>query len=393
MRIILILIAIISFWGVENQTKGNSMVCQGVKAPKDSLESRWKGYINLDHYLIPFWNADTIYDEISQVIKTRNGSEGTLLFNVSKILSVRSADLKRVYVIDKDFTYHDDKIVLTPASSIPFLATGDLLFNAEKPGWSMPGKVKGTFVLFTEGTFFRSKQISVTYIPKRTLKWEGPVPIFAKTTLPNTIKKLKNKKPLKVVFFGNSIETGANSSAFQSQSPYMPSWPELIVYQLQHVYGKKVIFSNKAVAGTMASWGKDHANELVVPENPDLMIIGFGMNDGSAGVLPEKYKEDIEGILERVRSKNPRAEFILIAPMLANPNSIQSNIQSLYKAELDEIAQQQKGVAVADLTGVTIELLNHKNYQDLTGNNINHPNDYLSRWYAQNILGLLVKEK
>ena len=44
------------------------------------------------------------------------------------------------------------------------------------------------------------------------------------------------------------------------------------------------------------------------------------------------------------------------------------------------------------MTGVHKELLNHKSYQDMTGNNINHPNDYLIRWYAQFISGLLVQK-
>jgi len=42
------------------------------------------------------------------------------------------------------------------------------------------------------------------------------------------------------------------------------------------------------------------------------------------------------------------------------------------------------------MTSVHGELLRHKAYQDMTGNNINHPNDYLARWYAQVIGALLI---
>jgi hypothetical protein len=112
-----------------------------------------------------------------------------------------------------------------------------------------------------------------------------------------------------------------------------------------------------------------------------------GQHDGLEKVTPPIYREQIKDIVDLVRSVNRKAEFILIAPMLANPASGFSGFQSLYKAELDKLAG--KGIVVADLTGVHLELLKYKTYQDITGNNINHPNDYLARWYAQYMLGLL----
>lgn len=356
------------------------------------IESRWKDYISLSNYLIPFWKADTVYDEITQIIKENNESpgKGTLISKAIKIISVKSADLEKEFINNSDYIYKDGEIVLTQGSTIPFLFNKELLFNTEKPGWSQPGKIPGTFVLFSEGTFFRSKQISVTYIPAKPKNWLGPVPIFSKSKLPNTIAKLNKKEPLKVVFYGNSIETGANSSNFQHQSPYMPSWPKLIIYNLRKSYGSQVNFSNKSVGGKLAKWGEDSVSKLILPENPDLVIIGFGMNDGSFNVPPDKFKNDIKGIIIPILAKNAKAEFILIAPMLANPKAIQNQIQAQYKEELDKLAKT--GIVVADLTGVTKELLKHKNYQDLTGNNINHPNDYLARWYAQFISGLLIKK-
>ncbi|RYE13324.1 MAG: hypothetical protein EOP51_29990, partial [Sphingobacteriales bacterium] len=111
----------------------------------------WQKYISLKNYLVPFWKADTVYDEIIQPIKTGGQANGTLLFKADKVLSVRSADLKKEYVEGKDWSYRDGKIVLTPNSTIPFLAKEDLVFTVEKPGLSMTGKAPGTFVLFMAG--------------------------------------------------------------------------------------------------------------------------------------------------------------------------------------------------------------------------------------------------
>lgn len=355
----------------------------------DSVESRWKNYIDLKSYSVPFWKADTITDEITQVIKVNGLSTSTLLFRAKKVLSVKAANYNKVYKQGTDWTYTGGKLRIKPGSSIPFIKKEDLVYTTDKPGWSMTGKAPGTFVLFSESTFFNKMQIAVTYIPEHGQLWKGPVPVFAAKNLPNTLSKLTGKQDLKVVFYGNSIETGCNSSGFQNSPPYMPSWPELIVYNLRKEYGPQVIFANPSVGGKLAEWGKEEAATRVVPEKPDLVIIGFGMNDGTANITPDKYRNDIKSIINAVTAQNPNAEFILIAPMLPNPDAVQNGLQNLYKAELDKLCK--KGTIVADLTGVHRELLKHKTYQDMTGNNVNHPNDYLARWYAQYICGFLIK--
>ncbi|SDL35603.1 Lysophospholipase L1 [Pedobacter sp. ok626] len=355
------------------------------------IEARWKDHINLKSYLNPFWKTDTITDEIVQIIKDGEIASGPLLFKAKKILSVRSADLSKTFLEGKDWIYENGRIKLTDRSNIPFIKQEDLAFKTMKKDWSMEGKKKGEFVLFNEGTYFRSMQISITYLPDRSKKWLGPLPKFSGQSLRYILQKLNKKEDLKIVFYGNSIETGANSSGFQNQSPFMPSWAELIVYNLRKKYTGKISFSNQSVGGKLAKWGLENVTSAVLPENPDLVIIGFGMNDGTFEVAPEVYREQISGIMKAVLAKNPKAEFILISPMLANPYATQSKIQSLYKPELQKLIK--KGVVLADLTGTHQELLKHKTYQDMTGNNVNHPNDYLARWYAQVISAILIKPR
>ena len=50
---------------------------------------------------------------------------------------------------------------------------------------------------------------------------------------------------------------------------------------------------------------------------------------------------------------------------------------------------EKEGVAVANVTHVHSSLLERKQYADMTGNNINHANDYLARVYAQTLLRTL----
>jgi hypothetical protein len=46
-------------------------------------------------------------------------------------------------------------------------------------------------------------------------------------------------------------------------------------------------------------------------------------------------------------------------------------------------------MVLADMTTLWLELLERKNAYDLSGNGLNHPNDFGHRVYAQIILGLL----
>jgi len=362
---------------------------EAVKAQSDTISSHWQKYIDLKKYSEPFWKTDTIVDETVQVIKENDLLTGKLLFKAKAILSVKAANFSKEFIRGQDWDFKDGGLVIGAQSTIPFIKKEDLFFKTYKPGFSMDGKVQGTYVLFTEKPFFSGLQIAVTYVKAKGEKWQGPIPSFANSGLPNTIAKLKNKENLKIVFYGNSIEAGYNTSNLMNTAPYMPTWPELVIYNLRQQYGPHTSFSNQAIAGKLASWGLEQVSTKVIPEKPDLVIIGFGMNDGSANIPVDKFRANIEGIIKAVTAQDPNAEFILIAPMLPNPDAIQSGIQSLYKAELDKLAK--KGVVVANMTGVHAELLKHKIYQDMTGNNVNHPNDYLARWYAQTILGFLMK--
>jgi hypothetical protein len=47
-----------------------------------------------------------------------------------------------------------------------------------------------------------------------------------------------------------------------------------------------------------------------------------------------------------------------------------------------------ENVALANVTKPWIEILKKKNFSDISGNNVNHPNDFGYRLYAQVILDL-----
>ena len=50
---------------------------------------------------------------------------------------------------------------------------------------------------------------------------------------------------------------------------------------------------------------------------------------------------------------------------------------------------EKDGVAVANITRIHESLLAKKRYVDMTGNNVNHPNDYITRIYVQALMKTL----
>ncbi|MEH3113822.1 SGNH/GDSL hydrolase family protein [Pedobacter terrae] len=368
-----------------------SLCCspKGYAQTKPLDEAKYIPYIDLEEYMQPFWKASTLIDETVMVMQQEGEYKCNLLFPPKKILSVTSTDHHIIYKPGVDWVLKNGRLEILPYSSVPFFKMADLQFATRKPDFSMQAKKANNYILFKEGLFFQNRQIAVTYKRTKQSKWLGARSFVNKNKLRRTKKLLNNHQELKICFYGNSIETGYNSSGFIGGPPYMPSWPELVSWKLQHYFKSEVKYYNPSVPGKMAKWGVEQASALVSPIKPDLVIIGFGMNDGASRVSREDFKKQISSIIKTVKSAHPLAEFILIAPMLANPLAVQDGIQSHYLEALNQL--DSKDVEIIDMTGVHQELLKHKSYQDMTGNNINHPNDYLSRWYAQMICGLFIK--
>jgi acyl-CoA thioesterase I len=96
-------------------------------------------------------------------------------------------------------------------------------------------------------------------------------------------------------------------------------------------------------------------------------------------------------LLDKIHAADPDIEVILVASMLGHKEWIHTprEMFAKYRDALAELVGP--GVALADVTQVWEDQLKSKHDLDLTGNGLNHPNDYGHRLYARTILDLLVK--
>ena len=107
------------------------------------------------------------------------------------------------------------------------------------------------------------------------------------------------------------------------------------------------------------------------------------MNDRCPG---KEYAQKTERLIDAVRAGCPEAEIVLMATSLPNP--LVKTAPFYFWAYQDEYADALRklcgpGIALADIQGVQKSLMQRKRYIDLTGNLLNHPNDYLARIQAQ----------
>jgi lysophospholipase L1-like esterase len=349
------------------------------------IKAQTPDYVLAD-LLRPVWQGREIVNETLLPTSCDGASaEANLAFIPSRVVSVKNYALTKTYVEGEDYIMDGRTLRLTENSSIPFFGYGELYHHDPN---AKPGAMRtldGGYLTFSETAYFNDKQLAVTY--EHDDAWDGPIPASAGKFLPRTFQTLKKGRTLKLVVFGDSISFGASASGTCIRAPWMPRWGDLVAEELHRAYGAEIDYINPSLGGMVSSWGRDTVDGLVSFEKPDLVIIGFGMNDAGGGVSAEQFVANTRSMMASVRKKNPAAEFILLMSFQPNPQWRTPDLMQNYLEAFKSM--EGKGVAVADVWSVHGYLLKHKTYWDMTGNHVNHPNDFMTRIYAQTLLATL----
>jgi lysophospholipase L1-like esterase len=357
----------------KTKAKGMLIADDVVLTDDDKNRIEHKPTVDLDQAMKPFWKGNRIVDESALLLSTSGGTPtGQLLFTPTKVISVKDATLQKTYVQGKDYRIDGNKVVALSGSSITTMKDSE--FATGQYPW----------------TELQGRHIFVTYEHKSA--WKGPIPTFQGQHLPNTIVKLKTKKPLVVVAFGDSITLGINVSGFRNVPPYLPPWPSLFAMQIGKAYGnKQVKLVNAGLGGMTSQWAKDNAHDAVATLKPDLVLLAFGMNDFWS-LEPKYFRENILATISTIRKVNPKCEFLLIGSMKFDPvytteEPYVSNLAG-YVGVLQ--AMVGKGVAFFDMTTLSDALYKAKSQKDLATDPM-HPDDFLARIYAQGAAATMIQ--
>ena len=346
----------------------------------------------------PFWLGDTVDGESVLFLKdpATGEAKAQLLFPVLDILHVTRAVDWRVpggmtFEAGRDYLVKagSREITLPKDSRIPSFTPDQLRRPAGSQKHKLTHRDGNGEILFAAGAEYHQMQVCISY-RHASEPWPS-APTFDENALPKTIQKLNSKETVSIVLLGDSISTGCNASGWANCSPHQPPYQDLLLEHLKETYSPNITLTNLAVGGTSTPWGVTRIPDVVAAK-PDLVILAFGMND-SSGRSAEEYKSNTLAMIKAVLETQPQAEFILVATMLGNRDwvTLKHELFPLYRVALQELTAP--GIALADMTSIWTEMLNRKQDWDLTGNGVNHPNDFGHRVYAQVLTTLLVPPK
>ena len=249
----------------------------------------------------------------------------------------------------------------TPQSRIPDFRTNMLFGQVDFRHDQFPGFGNGPLFVYVDYTH-RGK-----FQPKPAKRE------FSAARLPQTQQKLQAGEPLRIVAFGDSITAGGDASI-----------PKLIFWErwadaLRQKYPRATIEAiNGATGGDTTAQGLARLSEKVIARKPDLVLIGFGMNDHNRegyGVPPLAFAANLRMLVDRVRAESG-AEVVLFSAFPPNPKWHFGSHNMAAYAEATRAVAREKRCAFADVFRLWQQLSQRKKPEDLLANNINHPNDY-----------------
>lgn len=351
------------------------------------------------------------------------GDAKSLLYTPDKILSVTSYDGSVIYTEGEDYKFENGKLIAL-SDKIPTITSAKYYNNTESSYLTMNHDGKEVNVYWGEGRVMTDYQVNVTYTHSDT--WEGFKQPSMSAQLNDFINKLRNGEDVTIMFYGDSITAGASASAVCNCVPHQERYSvlftralaDLFCYnikyvnakaELSNIYGSPndetrdgasgtITYINTAVPGWATNAGLTNYDKYIRPYidkyGCDLFVVAFGMNDGtqSAETVANLEKQ----IADKVLSQAMDTSLIFMATMVPNPKALNNwnGSQREQEAAIKNVVAEyvSKGVPAVTccMTSTSLSVLEHKEFQDYSGNNINHPNDFFVRVYAQTLLQTVI---
>ncbi len=393
---------------------------------KDEIMTNSDTYLkksDLSPLMQNIFDGDEVFEETVMFID--RGQTRKLLFPIEKIIAVTPySSTDAVYEEGRDYTVVDGKLHIPESSRINCI-TSEKFYNTDSDMLKTEYNGEEVNTLFAEGRGITDYQIRVTY--RHSGAWEGYRESCSRDVYSRLIDKLKGGEDITLIFYGDSITWGAASSYSYGYPPYAKPFSLLFTEALADLFGYTVsyidysktlsgtptppsedynagtngtiTYINTSVGGRSSADGCKNAEKYL--EEPikeygcDLLVLGFGMNDGYPS--PNFTKDNLTVITEAALGLENDISVMLISTMIPNPDATNgwSAGQEKQADRLLELAEEyrERGIpcATVNMTQTSISVYEKKEFIDCTGNNINHPNDFMMRIYAismiQSLLG------
>lgn len=113
-----------------------------------------------------------------------------------------------------------------------------------------------------------------------------------------------------ILFFGDSLTAGYGLTIEQA-------FPALVEQDLKK-NGKNVKVINAGLSGETSAGGLTRI-DWVLRQPVDVLVLELGANDGLRGVPLDETKKNLQAIVDKVKTKNPKVK-VIVAGMMVPPN-------------------------------------------------------------------------
>ena len=144
-----------------------------------------------------------------------------------------------------------------------------------------------------------------------------------------------NDQEKTIIFFGDSITAGYGLSKEQA----FPALIESKLRSKEHNY--QVI--NAGLSGETSAGGLSRI-DWILRQRVDIFVLELGANDGLRGLPPAETQKNLQGIIDKVRAKNPDVK-IIIAGMMVPPN-LGQNYSREFQAIFPELAKKNDALLI-----------------------------------------------
>ena len=318
-----------------------------------------------------------------------------LLFKPAEILRVTTFDNSEIYVPGRDYEMTEEGIEWKEGGRIPFVRMEDMYFDPtsvklypDPDCKAIAGGPDGKAIRFARGTWYMEHQFFVDYRPQVN---DFPELVMVDNGFRESFEeRLKKKGKFVFTCIGDSIAAGYNSSAFCKVAPWKEGFPELVMDGLEKTCGITIDRRNHAISGT----GIKHAWDIKdkwLNDKPDLLVIAYGMNNFS-NMTAEEFVAELKKIIAAAHEARPDTLILTVSSMAGNSEwrNTPPKPAREYAEAMQRLAEATPLLGYADVYSAWEFLRERKGYYCLTGNGVNHPNDYGFMVYANVILEQLL---
>jgi acyl-CoA thioesterase-1 len=147
----------------------------------------------------------------------------------------------------------------------------------------------------------------------------------------------RGAEPRTIIFFGDSLTAG-----YGLGDPASQSYPALIQEKIDEA-GLPWRTVNAGLSGETTSAGLRRV-DWILRQPVDIFVLALGANDGLRGIDPEVSRGNLQKIVDRVRTKNPKARIVLAGMQM--PPAMGADFSREFERMFPEVAEKYDAVLV-----------------------------------------------